>query len=196
MTKTILAVLFSAGLGAQTRPAKPGLYAVFQTSEGTITARLFEREVPIATRTFVNLAQGTQPWRDAKGNVVKRPFYENMIFHRVLPKLMIQSGDPTGTGAHNCGFTIHDEFLPGLRFDQSGKLAMANTGASDSGGCQFFITTDMMPQWSGKYTIFGQVVSGLEVAEKISKAKVIGDKPVEPAKLIHVSIERVGPVKK
>jgi cyclophilin family peptidyl-prolyl cis-trans isomerase len=73
---------------------------------------------------------------------------------------------------------------------------MANTGASDSGGCQFFITTDMMPQWSGKYTIFGQVVSGLEVAEKISKAKVIGDKPVEPAKLIHVSIERVGPVKK
>ena len=196
MIKPFLAVLFSAWLGAQALPSKPGLYAVIQTSEGTITARLYEKEVPIATRTFVNLAQGTQAWRDAKGNVVKRPLYENLIFHRVLPKLMIQTGDPTGTGAHNCGFKIPDEFLPGLRFDRAGKLAIANTGEADSGSCQFFITTDIMTQWTNKYTIFGEVVSGLEVAEKISRAKVIGDKPVEPAKLIRVSIERVGPVKK
>jgi cyclophilin family peptidyl-prolyl cis-trans isomerase len=106
---------------------------------------------------------------------------------------MIQSGDPTGTGRHNCGFTIRDEFLPGLRFDSSGKLAMANTGAPDSGGCQFFITANPMRMWNEKYTIFGTVVEGQDVVSKINRAKVDGDKPVDPVKLTSVTIERVGP---
>ena len=79
---------------------------------------------------------------------------------------------------------MRDEFLPGLRFDRSGRLAMANSGKPDSGGCQFFITANVAPQWNGKYTIFGQVVEGLDVVTKISRVPVRGDKPVTPVKLI------------
>jgi cyclophilin family peptidyl-prolyl cis-trans isomerase len=125
--------------------------------------------------------------------MVKVPLYNNITFHRVVHGQMIQSGDPTGTGMHNCGFTIRDEFLPGLRFDGAGKLAMANTGTPDSGGCQFFITTNAMREWNGKYTIFGVVVEGQDVVSKINEAKVHDDKPVEPVKLISVTIERIGP---
>ncbi len=192
--KTAIALLaFSVVLGAQNPPLKPGLYATFQTSEGAITARLYEKETPIAVRNFVELAQGTKPWKDPKtGALVKRPLYNNLTFHRVLPGVMIQSGDPTGTGAHRCGITIRDEFVLGLRFDQAGRLAVANTGEPDSGGCQFFITTDRMSEWTGKYTIFGQLVSGLNVADKISHTRVRGERPVDPPKLIGVTIERVG----
>jgi peptidyl-prolyl cis-trans isomerase A (cyclophilin A) len=190
-------LLLALSLAAQDRaekPMKPGLYALFRTSEGIITARLFEKDTPIAVRNFVALAQGDKPSKDAKtGAMVKRPLYDNITFHRVLPDLMIQSGDPTGTGSHDCGILIRDEILPGLRFDGPGKLAVANTGNPDSGGCQFFITTDTMRQWNDKYTIFGIVVSGIEVANKISHAPVRGDKPVNPAKLLGVTIQRVGP---
>jgi peptidyl-prolyl cis-trans isomerase A (cyclophilin A) len=190
----IALIAFASGIEAQSPPLNPGLYATFQTSYGAITARLYDKATPNAVRNFVALAQGTKPWKDPKtGAMVKRPLYDNLTFHRVLPDLMIQSGDPTATGSHNCGITVPGEILPGLRFDRSGRLAVANSGDPDSGGCQFFITTDSMPQWSGKYTIFGEVVSGLEVADKISHARVHGDRPVDPAKLISVTIERVGP---
>ncbi|HTB16407.1 MAG TPA: peptidylprolyl isomerase [Bryobacteraceae bacterium] len=193
MKRFIGLIALGVVVAAQNPPLKPGLYATFQTSSGVITARLFEKEIPIAVSNFVALAQGTKAWKDAKtGAMVKRPLYENLIFHRVLPGIMIQTGDPTGTGSHNCGIRIPDEFLPGLRFDRAGRLAVANTGEADSGGCQFFITTDSMSQWSGKYTIFGEVVSGLDVADKISRGKVRGERPVDPAKLIRVTIERVG----
>ncbi|HEV1283742.1 MAG TPA: peptidylprolyl isomerase [Bryobacteraceae bacterium] len=197
MKPLVAAIALTTALGAQNPPLKPGLYAIFQTSEGVITARLFEKDTPIAVQNFVALAQGTKAWKDPKtGAMVKRPLYDNLTFHRVIAGVMIQSGDPTGTGAHNCGITIPDEFLPGLRFDRAGRLAVANTGAPDSGGCQFFITTDGMAQWSGKYTIFGEVVSGLDVANKISHGRVKGERPVDPAKLIGVTIERVGPASK
>jgi cyclophilin family peptidyl-prolyl cis-trans isomerase len=173
---------------------KPGLYAVFNTSEGAITARLFEKDTPTAVQNFVALAEGTKAWRDPKtGAMVKRPLYDNSTFHRIIPGEMIQSGDPTGTGSHNCGVTIRDEFLPGLRFARSGRLAVANNGNPDSGGCQFFITNDSVPRWDGKYTIFGDVVAGQDVVSKISHAPAHGEKPVEPAKLVSVTIERVGP---
>lgn len=190
----LLATLLSiAALPAQTPHLKPGLYAVFQTSEGAITASLYEKYTPRAVRNFVALAEGTKAWRDPKtGKAVKRPLYDNITFHRVLPGIMIQSGDPTATGSHECGIRLPDEILPGLQFGRAGKLAVANTGQPDSGGCQFFITTDAMPQWTGKYTIFGEVVSGLDVANKISHAPVKGDRPVNPAKLIGVTIERIG----
>jgi peptidyl-prolyl cis-trans isomerase A (cyclophilin A) len=197
LNRFIKLVALAAALGAQNPPLKPGLYAVFQTSGGTITALLHEKYTPIAVRNFVALAQGTKPWKDPKsGAMVQRPLYNNLTFHRVLPGLMIQSGDPTATGAHNCGITIPDEFLPGLRFDRAGKLAVANTGAPNSGACQFFITTEAMSQWTGQYTIFGEVVAGQDVADKISHARVKGDRPVDPAKLIGVTIERIGPAPK
>ena len=192
MTRLAL-VLFAAGCAlAQQRPN--GLYATFHTSFGNFTARLFEKETPRTVANFVALAQGSKATRNPKtGAFVKVPLYDNITFHRVVPGEMIQSGDPTATGRHNCGVTLDDELLPGLRFDSSGKLAMANTGDPNTGGCQFFITVGPMYTWSGKYTIFGAVVEGIDVVEKINHAPVHGDQPVNPVKLQTVTIERIGP---
>ena len=192
MTRFTLFLLAAGCLSAQQQPN--GLYATFHTSMGNITARLYEKDTPMTVANFVALAQGTKATLNPKTRtMVKVPLYNNITFHRVVHGQMIQSGDPTGTGLHNCGFTIRDEFLPGLRFDGGGKLAMANTGAPDSGGCQFFITSNAMREWNGKYTIFGVVVAGQEIVSKINEAKVRGDKPVEPVKLNSVTIERIGP---
>jgi cyclophilin family peptidyl-prolyl cis-trans isomerase len=185
--------LLAAGWASGQQPAI-GLYAVFHTSMGNITARLYEKEAPLTVENFVALARGTKATRSPKtGKLVTFPLYDNITFHRVVPGEMIQAGDPTGTGAHNCGFTIRDEFLPGLRFDGGGKLAMANRGDPDSGGCQFFITDGPMNMWSGKYTIFGVVVEGQDVVTRINHAPVHGDRPVNPVKMTTVTIERVGP---
>ena len=167
---------------------------MFATSAGDFTAKLLEKDTPESVRTFVGLAQGTKAWKDPKtGKMVNRPLYTNLLFYRVLPGDMIQSGSPTGTSAWGCGFTIRDEFLPGLKFDRGGKLAMANSGAPDSGSCQFFITLGPMSLWNNKYTIFGNVVQGLEVVEKIDHAPAHDETPVHPVKLISVTITRVGP---
>src|SRR6185312_8212814 len=110
-----------------------------------------------------------KPTRDPKtGKMVNVRLYDNLIFHRVLPNLAIQSGDPTGTGRADCGVTVPDEILPGLRFDGAGRLAMANTGDPNSGGCQFFITAAPAREWDGKYTIFGDVVQGQNVVNEIA----------------------------
>lgn len=196
MKHFVLLTLAAVCAGAQTaRPA--GLYATFETSEGTIVARLYEKETPDTVRAFVGLAQGTLPWYDTTvKKFVKRPFYRNMIFHRVVPRDAIQAGDPTGAGNQPCGVKLRDEFLPGIRFDRSGRLAIANSGNPDSGGCQFFITANVAPVWNGKYTIFGQVVEGEAVVAKISRMPVRDEKPVTPVKLIAVTIARVMPEKR
>jgi len=189
-------ILFATAVFAQDAPipTKPGLYATFDTSKGTIVAELFEKVTPASVKNFVELAQGTKAWREPQtGAMVKRPMYNNITFHRVLRGQMIQSGDPTGTSGHNCGVTVPDEPQLGLQFDRSGRLAVANSGAPNSGGCQFFITDDLVRSWNQQYTIFGQVVSGMEVVDAISHAPLHGDKPVDPVKLISVTISRVGP---
>lgn len=195
MRPAILTVLLVAlAIAQEAAPPLPnGLYAVFNTSEGVITAQLYEKDVPLAVKNFVGLAQGTKPWRNAKGQLVRGPFYDGVAFHRVIRGEMIQAGDPTGTGSHNCGITLRDEFLPGLRFDRSGRLAVANTGEPDSGACQFFITVDAVRRWDMKYTIFGQVVRGMDAVERINRLPGRDDKPVTPAKLLSVTIQRVGP---
>ena len=158
-----------------------------------ITAQLFEKEVPRTVANFVGLARGTRPWVDPKTRkVVAQPLYQNLIFHRVIPNFMIQTGDPTGTGAHNCGVQLADEYVPTLKFDRPGRLGMANVGKPNSGGCQFFITEDPYPDGNGKYTIFGQVVEGQELVARI--AHVIrddNDKPRIPTKLLDVTFMRV-----
>jgi peptidyl-prolyl cis-trans isomerase A (cyclophilin A) len=187
-------LLAAAGCAWAQAQLPPGLYAIFNTSAGAITAKLFEKDTPIAVQTFVGLAMGTRQWADPETHKwVKRPLYDNITFHRIIPGEMIQAGDPTGKGTHNCGFTIRDEIMPGLRFDRAGKLAMANTGAPDSGGCQFFITDGPVSTWSGKYTIFGVVVEGQDVVSKISHAPARDEKPLDPVKLLSVTIDRHGP---
>jgi cyclophilin family peptidyl-prolyl cis-trans isomerase len=196
--KTLLLLLMTvAGFAMAEKPQKPvvlkpGLYAVFETSEGTITAELFEKNVPIAVKNFVELAQGTRAWRDPRSKGwVKGPLYNGITFHRIVPEEAIQAGDPTGTGSHDCGISLRDEFLPGLQFSIPGRLAVANTGAQDSGGCQFFFTDQAVPRWNNHYTIFGQAVEGLDVIHAITKKKVIGEKPVVPVYLKRVTIKRV-----
>ncbi len=187
-------ILFAAAAFAQKEPAplKPGLYAIFDTAKGQIVAILYEKYTPASVKNFVGLAQGTKAWRDPQtGAMVRRPMFNNITFHRVLHGQMIQSGDPTGTSAHNCGVSVPDEPLIGLQFDRVGRLAVANSGAPNSGACQFFITDDLVPAWNQQYTIFGQVVRGQEVVHAISTAPIKGDKPINPVKLISVIIERI-----
>jgi peptidyl-prolyl cis-trans isomerase A (cyclophilin A) len=193
-----LVALFAAAAAAYAQQSPPplpnGLYAVFSTSAGQFIAKLYEKDTPIAVANFVGLAQGTKAWLDPKTHApVKRPLYDNLTFFRVRSGEMIQSGSADNTTHHNCGIMIRDEFLPGLRFDRSGKLAVANSGGPDTGGCQFFITVGPMQSWDGKYTIFGTVVQGLDVVERINHAPLHDETPVDPVKLNSVSISRVGP---
>ena len=187
-----------AGSVAATTSLDAGLYAIFNTSMGTITAKLYEEEAPITVRNFVGLARGTKPWKDPRTrDMAAKPLYNNITFHRVIPNFMIQTGDPTATGSHDCGIKIKDEIVPSLKFDRAGRLAMANTGRPNSGGCQFFITEVPYPSLDppqGAYTIFGQVVQGQEIVGKIARVPRDGeDKPRTPVKLISVTIKRIGP---
>ena len=126
ITPAALLLLLAVTALSQTTPTlKPGLYAVLETSGGTITAELYEKYTPRAVNNFVGLATGTKAWWDPRvKGWVKRPMYNGIKFHRIVREQMIQSGDPTGLGSHNCGFTIRDEYLPGLRFDRPGRATM------------------------------------------------------------------------
>ena len=170
----------------------PGLYAVFDTYYGFIVAELFEERVPINTLNFAQLSTGRRPWRDPDtGEFVTRPLYENITFHRVIPYFMIQSGDPTGKGNHNCGFVVQDEIRPDLKFNKAGRLAMANLGGPGTAGCQFFITETKKENLNGLYTIFGQVLDGMDVVKRISRVIVEkNDKPARPIMLNKVHIIR------
>jgi peptidyl-prolyl cis-trans isomerase A (cyclophilin A) len=179
--------------GSEALKLDPGLYATINTSMGVITAELYEKTAPVTVRNFVGLARGTRQWVDPKSHMpVTKPLYDNITFHRVIPDFMIQTGDPTGTGAYNCGFTIPDEPGP-YRFDRPGRLAMANKGPN-TGDCQFFITEAATPWLDGHHTIFGQVVDGQRIVDKIGHViRDPNDKPRFPIKLVSVEIVRVAP---
>jgi cyclophilin family peptidyl-prolyl cis-trans isomerase len=184
-------------LAAQTpeSPARePGLYATFTTSMGTIVAKLFEQEAPNTVRNFVGLALGTKAFTDPKtGRRTKRPLYNGSRFHRVIPGFMIQGGDPSGAGG-GATDSIKDEFYPGVTFDRSGRLAMGNKGP-DTGSCQFFITDAPAPHLNERHTIFGQVVEGQDVVEKIAQVpRGEKDRPILPVRILRVSIKREGPL--
>ena len=171
-------------------PTKPGTYATFKTSEGTIVAELFEKDAPQTVANFIGLAEGTKDWnsRSKKGPKL----YDGTIFHRVIPQFMIQGGDPEGSGMGGPGYKFADE-TRGSRhgFQEKGKLAMANAGPNTNGS-QFFITVADTSWLTGKHTIFGQVVEGYDIVEKISKVNRDGmDRPKTPVVLESVTIERV-----
>jgi cyclophilin family peptidyl-prolyl cis-trans isomerase len=174
------------------KPLKNGLYANFKTEFGDIKAILFEKDTPHAVGLFVNLAQGLQDFWDIDGKIVKRRFYDNTVFFRIVPEDAVQGGSPDGTNTYNCGLKIKDELLPGIKF-HPGSLAIANTGQPDSGGCQFFFTLQAKPSWDMKYTIFGQIVEGEDVLQKLARVPVRDERPIDPPKLISVTIQRVGP---
>ena len=176
------------------KPARePGLYMTMTTSMGTIVAKLFDAEAPKTVKNISDLAMGRKEWTDPKTRQrVKRPLYNGLIFHRVIPGFMIQGGDPTGTGNGGTD-VIPDEFHPSLTFDRPGRLGMANAGPG-TGSCQFFITEVPTPHLNGKHTIFGQVVEGQDVVEKIARVpRNAEDRPITPVRMVRVTVKREGP---
>ena len=172
---------------------EPGVYATLETTEGTIVCRLFEQEAPITVKNFIELAEGTREWTHpttrAKSNA---PLYNGTIFHRVIPDFMVQGGDPTGTGMGGPGYQFQDETKGSPhKFDKAGKLAMANSGPNTNGS-QFFITVAPTQWLTGNHTIFGEVVEGQDVADKITKLpRNRQDRPNKDVVLNSVKIERV-----
>ena len=172
---------------------QPGVYATFNTSEGTIVCRLFEDEAPITVKNFIELAEGSREWTDPRsGKKSNSPLYDGTIFHRVIPDFMVQGGDPTGTGMGGPGYKFQDETKGSPhRFDKPGKLAMANAGPNTNGS-QFFITVAATHWLTGNHTIFGEVVEGQEIADKITAvARNRQVKPIKDVVLNSVKIERV-----
>jgi peptidyl-prolyl cis-trans isomerase A (cyclophilin A) len=172
---------------------QPGVYATFNTSEGTIVCRLFEDEAPVTVKNFIELAEGSREWTDPRsGKKSNSPLYDGTIFHRVIPDFMVQGGDPTGTGMGGPGYKFQDETKGSPhKFDKPGKLAMANAGPNTNGS-QFFITVAGTHWLTGNHTIFGEVVEGQEIADKITALpRNRQDKPLKDVVLNSVKIERV-----
>jgi peptidyl-prolyl cis-trans isomerase A (cyclophilin A) len=168
------------------------LNAHFTTSEGSFTVLLFEDEAPATVANFVGLAEGTKEWTDPKnGQKVKRPYYNGLVFHRVIEGFMIQGGDPLGTGTGGPGYKFADEFSPKARHGKAGILSMANSGPNTNGG-QFFITLAATPWLDNKHSVFGEVVDGLDVIKKIGSTPTSkpGDRPVKPITVQSVTIQK------
>ncbi|MBX3042043.1 MAG: peptidylprolyl isomerase [Bdellovibrionaceae bacterium] len=165
--------------------------AQFETSLGTFKIKLFNKEAPKTVENFVGLVEGTKEWTDpATNKPVKKPFYDGLKFHRVIDGFMIQGGCPLGNGTGGPGYRFEDEFGPGLKHDKPGMLSMANAGPNTNGS-QFFVTVAATPWLDGRHAIFGEVIEGMDVVNKIAKAKTLpGDRPAEDIVIKKVTISR------
>jgi peptidyl-prolyl cis-trans isomerase A (cyclophilin A) len=167
------------------------LTATLRTSQGTVVVRLFPDHAPKTVRNFVELAEGSREWTDPRTRqATTGKLYDGTVFHRVIPQFMIQGGDPLGTGTGGPGYKFGDEIHPDLRFDRPYLLAMANAGPGTNGS-QFFITVVATPHLNGKHTIFGEVIDGADVVDRISQVQTgRSDRPVQDVVLESVSIEQ------
>ncbi len=155
--------------------AQPNRIAVIETNLGTMEIELFEKRAPITTKNFIDLAE--------KG------YYDGLKFHRVIEDFMIQGGDPNGDGSGGPGYTIPDEFHLQLKHDKAGILSMANRGPN-TGGSQFFITLKATPHLDGKHAVFGELVKGTDILEKIGGVETDAmDRPIEPVIMERVTIK-------
>ncbi len=187
---------------APTRKAKK-MFAVLEIESegkpmGKIRIKLHHQLTPITVDNFVGLAEGTKeftdpiPTKDGRLEKVKRPYYDGIIFHRIIPGFMIQGGDPTGTGTGGPGYEFKDEFHPSLTHNKKGILSMANRGPGTNGS-QFFITLEATPHLDKKHTVFGEVEDekSMKVVEAIGAVKRgRNDKPVKDVVIKKVTIER------
>ena len=176
-------LVFAGCTGQSPKPAppasKPGIMKIkIETSQGDIYADLYAGEVSRTVENFTALS--------------RKGFYDGLIFHRVIPDFMIQTGDPTGTGKGGPGYTFSDEFSPRLRHDKPGVLSMANSGPNTNGS-QFFITEVPTPWLDGRHSVFGQVTQGIDVVKKITQvSRDENDKPLEPVKMKKVTVLNAG----
>jgi peptidyl-prolyl cis-trans isomerase A (cyclophilin A) len=167
------------------------LTATLQTNQGTVVIRLFPDHAPKTVRNFVELAEGGKQWTDPRtGLETTSKLYDGTVFHRVIPDFMIQGGDPLGSGRGGPGYQFADEIHPDLRFDRPYLLAMANAGPGTNGS-QFFITVAPTPWLNGKHTIFGEVIEGADVVDRISRLKTGSqDRPAEDVTIESVTVDR------
>ena len=173
VTTMLVLALMSGACGAA-EGARVAKQARIETSLGTITVELYPDAAPKTVANFVKLAQ--------------EGFYNGLLFHRVIPGFMLQTGDPEGTGRGGPGYTFADEFSPTLKHDKPGRLSMANRGPNTNGS-QFFITEVPTPWLDGKHTIFGQVTSGQDVVHNIASVeRDASDRPLTPVKMLKVTI--------
>ena len=157
------------------------VYALFDTTEGKFKARLYADKAPKTVENFVSLAGGSK---------TGKPFYDNLIFHRVIPDFMIQGGCPEGSGRGGPGYKFADEFHPTLKHNKPGLLSMANSGPNTNGS-QFFITVSPTSHLDNRHSIFGEVIEGYDVVEKISKLpRDSSDRPRTEVKINSLKIER------
>jgi peptidyl-prolyl cis-trans isomerase A (cyclophilin A) len=172
------------------------LYASFDTTEGQIVCRLFTKDAPKTVENFVGLATGEKEWtHPGTGEKNKgTSLYDGTIFHRCIADFMIQGGDPLGRGTGGPGYQFEDEFKSGRKFDKAGLLAMANAGPNTNGS-QFFITVVPTGWLSNKHTIFGEVVTGQDVVNKVANdiAKGSGDRPKTDVKIRKLTISATKP---
>ena len=146
------------------------------TNKGTITIELFADKAPITVENFLRYTDNS--------------YYDGLIFHRIIEGFVIQGGCPEGTGMGDPGYRFKDEFDSSLRHDSTGILSMANAGPGTNGS-QFFITLDATPHLDNRHSVFGKVIKGIDVVEKIGAVKTgPGDKPLEPVAMNTVAIQR------
>jgi peptidyl-prolyl cis-trans isomerase A (cyclophilin A) len=174
------------------------LFATLHTNVGSIRVELFANHAPKTVRNFVELAEGTREYIDPRTQQPgSGPYYNGVVFHRVINGFMIQGGDPTGTGTGGPGYTFNDEIHPDLQFNRPYLLAMANAGlrgGQGTNGSQFFITVGPTPHLNGKHTIFGEVADddSRKVVDSIATTQTgRGDRPAQDIVIDRVEIEKV-----
>ena len=184
----------SAGINEKALKEKgfSGTFAVFHTSMGDFVIKLFKDKVPMTVDNFIGLATGEKSWVDPKTRKrVSKPFYNGLIFHRVIKDFMIQGGCPLGTGSGNPGYRFKDEFHKELRHTGPGILSMANSGPNTNGS-QFFITVKATPWLDFKHSVFGKVVLNYELVDKIGRtATGRGNRPVKDVVIQEIEIVEI-----
>lgn len=173
-------------------PGEGDLHVILHTNMGDLDVLMFEEEAPKTVANFVGLATGKRDYKDPQtGETSNEPYYDGLIFHRIISGFMIQGGDPTGTGRGGPGYKFADEFNPDLRHTSAGTLSMANAGPNTNGS-QFFITLGATPHLDQRHAVFGKVVGGLDVLEKIGAVKTSGgDRPIEDVVIESAEVKRV-----
>ena len=172
-------------------PGNGPLTATIDTSMGTFHCELYGDKAPLTVANFVGLATGKKPWQNPKGGAIEtnKPYYNGLIFHRVIPGFMIQGGDPTGTGSGGPGYEFQNEVNNGLEM-KPGVLAMARTNQPDTNGSQFFITEGAPTQLTNMYTIFGQCKEVDLVKQIASQPRSPADRPDAPVTITKVTISK------
>jgi cyclophilin family peptidyl-prolyl cis-trans isomerase len=187
-----LLVLLSA-VAVLAAPTNDGMYATLQTTMGDVCFELHYTNVPRTVANFVGLTEGTRPWVDPRTSFVStEPYYNGIIFHRVVTNFMIQCGSPKGDGTDGPGYTFEDEFDPALRHDHPGVVSMANSGPDSNGG-QFFITVAPFSSGDDNYSVFGSVVDGMNIVSNIAAVTVgANDRPLTEVTITNAFITRNG----